>query len=298
MKSPLSAFISTFGNCGWEGPIYLWPLPVIFVVALIVVNPGGNFPLNDDWIYGKTVETLLRTGVYERHPYGMPLGVVQILWGTVFCWVFGFSYTVLRASTLVLAFLCICFMAFCTRVCGASKKSAVFCALLLLANPLFLNLSFTFMTDIPYLTFSLMAVYWYLRGLKHWRPREFFLGSVFGALSFGVRQFGILLFFVTVGSIFYANLIQKRKVNGWIVIALVVPWTVAGILYLWFASGHPLESDVPNLFRFENILKRGLLTIGFYIVAFVYMGLFVFPWYLPVLCTDMMFTKRWNISKK
>ena len=40
-------------------------LSLAFIVVLLLTNPFGNFPLNDDWSYGQAVQSL---GVCRRTP--------------------------------------------------------------------------------------------------------------------------------------------------------------------------------------------------------------------------------------
>ncbi len=77
-------------------------LASLWVASLFVVNPIGDFPLNDDWSFGLAVKNLLQTG--EFHPTGwtsMPL-ITQTLWGALFCLPGGFSFNALRFSTLAI----------------------------------------------------------------------------------------------------------------------------------------------------------------------------------------------------
>src|SRR5512140_3601996 len=78
-------------------------LASLWVGSLFVVNPLGNFPLNDDWSFGLAVQRLLQTG--DFHPTGwtsMTL-LTQALWGAVFCLPAGFSFNALRLSTMLLS---------------------------------------------------------------------------------------------------------------------------------------------------------------------------------------------------
>ena len=66
-----------------------FPLAALMLLTVAMVPPGGDFPLNDDWIYAKTVEGILETGAYEANPYGDPTLIAQAYWGALFCSVFG-----------------------------------------------------------------------------------------------------------------------------------------------------------------------------------------------------------------
>ena len=265
----------------WKEYGFLWPVFVMFGLAIAAVNPLGDFPLNDDWIYGKTVENYHRTGVLERHPYGMPLAMTQVIWGSILTGIFGFSYTVLRGSTLVLGLLGAFFTGMCARACNCSRKTSLLCALLLLFNPLYLNLCFTFMTDVPYLALSVMAVYWYLKGLNNWKAGDVFLGSMFALLACGIRQFGVFLPVIFLVST-VRMLVQKERRLDWLMaISFFLPWVVAGTgLVLWRTNpggSFSIAGLSSTLSSMHDIRTRLLLTVGFIAVVLVYMGLFVLP---------------------
>src|SRR5438093_12585801 len=78
----------------------IWIITIIWISMVILVNPIGDFPLNDDWAYGWTVKTLLETGVFQLSDWTATNLLPQALWGTLFCLPFGFSFTALRISTL------------------------------------------------------------------------------------------------------------------------------------------------------------------------------------------------------
>jgi dolichyl-phosphate-mannose--protein O-mannosyl transferase len=71
-----------------------------------------------------------------------------VLLGGLFCLPDGFSYTALRLSTLLMGVAGAAAMAGCARACGLGRATAALAACLAFANPLYLNLSLTVMTDI------------------------------------------------------------------------------------------------------------------------------------------------------
>src|SRR5689334_10088256 len=76
-------------------------ITILWVFMVILVNPIGDFPLNDDWAYGWTVKTLLETGSFVLSDWTAANLLPQALWGILFCLPFGFSFTALRFSTLI-----------------------------------------------------------------------------------------------------------------------------------------------------------------------------------------------------
>src|SRR5215470_1669620 len=76
-----------------------------YVVSILIVNPIGDFPLNDDWCFARAVQGLLDHGDWRPIGFtGMSL-ITQAVWGTIFCILTGFSFNALRASTLTLALI-------------------------------------------------------------------------------------------------------------------------------------------------------------------------------------------------
>jgi hypothetical protein len=119
-------------------------------LLLLLVPPAGNFPVNDDWNHAGAVRALVEDGRLEIGPTTSATLVLQALWGAGFARLFGFSFETLRLATLVLAALALVgFALLLSELFGARR--AVLGALLLLFNPLFVNLSYSFMTDVPFL---------------------------------------------------------------------------------------------------------------------------------------------------
>jgi hypothetical protein len=205
---------------------------VVLLGTVVLVSPVGAFPVDDDWIYAQTVQQLLTDGRYRRSSWIDTAFLAQAWWGAAASWVFGFSHTTLRASTLVLAALtAFCFQALLGRAMRPPLALAV--TLLLVFHPLFLHLAYTFMTDVPFLAVMLAAL-WCVTMAPD-RPDRLRLGwlaagSASIALACLVRQIGIVL----VPAVLLAALPELRtaRVSRIRLLAvLVVPFgTVATLL--------------------------------------------------------------------
>src|SRR5689334_20901863 len=80
-------------------------ITTLWLLAAWIVNVRGDFPVLDDWAYGHVVRTLVETHRFQPTDWmSVPL-VAQAVWGALFCIPGGFSFTALRVSTLVLAWL-------------------------------------------------------------------------------------------------------------------------------------------------------------------------------------------------
>jgi len=80
-------------------------LGVLWVVMALLAKPVGDFPINDDWVYGLSVKALLETGRFSLPSPASTNLLPQAYWGALFCLPFGFSFTALRISTLVLGLI-------------------------------------------------------------------------------------------------------------------------------------------------------------------------------------------------
>ena len=65
----------------------------------------ANVPIIDDWLYVWSVDHLIETGKLRVLEWSAHYPIVQVLWGALFSLVFGFSFGILRISTLVVAWL-------------------------------------------------------------------------------------------------------------------------------------------------------------------------------------------------
>ena len=75
----------------------------LFGLAIVLVNPLGNFPSVDDWAYAHSVELFVTSGILKIHTWTSSNILSQILWDAGFALPFGTSLTVLRFSTLAAA---------------------------------------------------------------------------------------------------------------------------------------------------------------------------------------------------
>jgi hypothetical protein len=75
---------------------------VVLLTALLAWGPV-EIPVIDDWTYAWSVEYFLRTDELRMLEWSAHYPLAQILWGALFSRLFGFSFVVVRLSTLVLA---------------------------------------------------------------------------------------------------------------------------------------------------------------------------------------------------
>src|SRR3989344_3697780 len=76
---------------------------LLFFLQFLFVNPLGEFALNDDWVHTDTIKHWVETGEFRMIPFAGPTFYVPILYGAALVKLFGFSFSLLRISTLVIA---------------------------------------------------------------------------------------------------------------------------------------------------------------------------------------------------
>ena len=175
-----------------DAPGLLTLAGILFLMGAIIW-PVGEFPLNDDWSYARAVQTTLETGLPRFTGWtSLPL-IAQTLWGALFCLPAGFSFASLRLSTAVAGLLGAWGLFALMRAAGRDRPTAFAAALVLALNPLYVNLSHTFMTDVPFTAATLCALTGFLRAFSDPRPRWLWLGFLAGLAATLTRHTGLIL---------------------------------------------------------------------------------------------------------
>lgn len=258
----------------------------IWVLMVILVNPIGDFPLNDDWGFGRDVKTLLEKGSLQFSGWGAMTLIAHVLWGVLFCLPFGFSFTVLRISTLLLGLVGAFAIYGLLREIKTSKTIALIGTLVVVTNPIYFELSNTFMTDIPFFTFSMLSFLFFIRGIQRDRNTEFLIGSLIACVAILIRQFGIIIPLSFGITYLFKNGINKKTVKTALMPAIIVLGTL--ILYLWLQSILGLSVSKVHQGRLISRLTGGFFhltsdtTINL-LKGFIYLGLFLLPFSIVII---------------
>ena len=254
----------------------------VWVLAAVLINPRGNFPLNDDWCYGKAVYTLLRTHHFHMVGIVTMTLVAQVLWGALFCSIFGLSFTVLRVSTLILGLGGLLAAYGLLREAKAPRWIASFGCVVIALNPLYVALSYSFMSDVPFLAVSLMALYAYVKALRHDSMRMIVLGTALAVVAVLIRQIGL---FLLIG--FGLAYLTKDGARVKSVLRAVVPLLITAAVLIaytcWLRSTH----NLPKYFNIQAVGIQRFLAAGpvgwvktawgVVLTSYVYLGLFLLP---------------------
>ena len=174
-----------------DSAIELAAVSAAFLGAIALIQPRGDFPLNDDGFYALPTFELARTGHF--HMTAVPASLrAQVVWGALFVRLFGASYHSLRIATVVSALIAIAAVHALLRMTALPRAARVIATLAFAFHPIFLWSSCTFMTETHFVCASALALYCYARGIRDERPGFLLLGCAFVAVSWWIRQTGVL----------------------------------------------------------------------------------------------------------
>ena len=255
---------------------------LVWVSTAILVNPVGEFPLNDDWAYAWSVKVLLEQGTFRLSDWTATNLAPQVVWGTLFCMPFGFSFTALRVSTLVAGLAGLLATAGVLKETGGDRGAALLGLLAIAFNPLYLALSSSFNSDVPSFALFATALYCITRGCVRQSQRFGLLGVGVAIVAVLQRQSNLLL----LPSAGVAYLMSARKSPQTLVVAGVP--TLLG-LAAQFSYSHWLtvSGRRPLLYGLQvdglvASVSRGPEAIAQtyawnLVVILLYVGLFLFP---------------------
>ncbi len=217
----------------WDDARNLLILLAGCALVLLLVPPQHEYPIIDDWIYASAVRDMHATGAFTLPPMSQANLIGQALWGLAWVNLLGFSFTTLTFSTLALALVALLSFYAIARTVGVPPWGALLGAGLLAVNPLFLHLSYSFMTDVPFLAFVLAACYCYIRGLKGNNLAWLLAGSLLAGGSYLIRQFGILVPVPFVLYLAVESLRTRRMLWREAVAAVAIPVLAFFGWYMW-----------------------------------------------------------------
>ncbi|HUS14401.1 MAG TPA: glycosyltransferase family 39 protein [Chloroflexia bacterium] len=258
-----------------------------FVAVLLVLPPQHEYPIIDDWIYYGSVQNQLTTGAFHMPDETQANLFGLTIWGTLWARVLGLSYTTLTYSTLALALVGLLAFYAVARAVEVPPSGALLGTVLLGLNPLFLHLSYSFMTDVPFLALLLLASYGYIRGLQSGRLGWLLVAGLFVGWAYVIRQFAVL---VPAGFVAYLVLdaIRARRLPWREMLGiLVVPLLAVAAWWLWTHDWPPTSQVVgANAHRDAFVMKEPWLRVT------LLRSLAVLP--LAALSTWVAFPLRWT----
>lgn len=271
---------------GWRGTTAsLCSVLSIFALWTAVAPPWGEFPLNDDWAYAWSVQQLLETGRLHVSQWTSATAISPVFVGALSVLLWGeFSFTALRLSTLVASIVGCVALYDLLRQLRVPPTGAWVGTLALAVNPVYIYLSYTFMSDVFFFVPMVLSLSSYVRGLKTRSSAWLLAGSCLAGLSYLARQLGVVLPVAAVASL----VLKDRRIDWRLVLAAaVLPFAVfVGHTYwLTFVHGTPWGLKLNAIDNSLSALwnARAPLDIAWRVLAsLMYVGLFSLPALLAV----------------
>ena len=198
---------------------------------------------NDDWAYTTPVRTLCERRQFQLHRLTGALALPQIVAGWVVCELGGgFRFSLLRNMMVWHGFVPIVLLWLLLRLLGLPRGHATCGALLFLTNPIVVSLTWSFQTDIVYVSFILAALIMTLLAERHGNALGVAAATLLLLLACLTRQSGILVAAGVAG--YWA---MKRRWGWAMLTSLVIPLTLAAenslilqssLTYLPMAKNH------------------------------------------------------------
>lgn len=252
-------------------------LSLIWIIAIVIVDPVGEFPLNDDWAYSLNVYHLSQEGKLILSNWPAMTLIAQVLWGAIVTSVFGFSFTVLRVSTLFIGLFTIVLFYRILINTAASKTTSLAGVLLFMFSPLFFASSFTFMTEVYFLFTLNLSLFYFFKFYKNEKIKFLLAGSFFVLVSSLIRQPG-----VAVGVAFAVIYLLNNRFSIKRLIISITP-TIIGLVGLYsYSQWLHLTGRTTNYSDISILTKQlSKAPIEFYLNRFgiiaLYFGLFSLP---------------------
>lgn len=256
-------------------------LALFYALCALVLHPFDDLPFIDDWTYALSVERLLEAGELTISDWSAHYPLAQILWGAVFCLPFGFSFSALRISTVVIAWLGALAFHGLVRELGRPRGESLIATLLLLGHPVFFVLTFSFMTDVPFISVSHISFLFLTRGIRRERRSDLWFGALFALCAFLTRQVAVA---IPAAFLVYLLLSSYRSKLGYLIppaaslsLMLVAPFWFDQLFGLT-----PIYTEKLNSIKFWlDVPLVNYISLGFGMLKDV--GLALAPLTLPLL---------------
>jgi hypothetical protein len=221
-----------------------------FLGCALATLPFVESGMNDDWSYIRTAQLLAQTGHVVYNGWGAPMIGWQLIPAVAFIKVFGFSFTAVRMSILMIGTATAFLVQRSFVRAGLLERNATLATLTFTISPIFLPLSLNFMTDVAGVFAIVVCLYGCLRALQAGSTEAkmawISLATIANGIGGTARQISWLGVLVMVPTTLWLLRRERR-----VVVAGVISWAagvgiMAGSL-VWF-------SHQPNVLAETTVL--------------------------------------------
>lgn len=249
----------------------------IISFSLLAFN-NLEYPLNDEWIYVRSAKNFADSGKLACEGCTTS-GLFHVLIAGILIKYFGFKFYVLRLLVAIFAAFSVGLTFLIIKKITADNFFPALISLTLLSNPIFFNLSSLYMTDIPFLFFSLLSIYLIFLGLEKGNSNYFILMSIFSSLNIFIRQ---TAFLIPASFFLFLLLFQRKQLeNNKVLISIILPI----LFFILFFIIQKTQTGVfySQEFDVKNPLGFSLSGIFHFWSSLIYLGFFFLPAFILIL---------------
>ena len=245
-----------------------------FALIVLLLPPTREYPISDECVYVPALRSFSATLIYSTPDYAQT-SLVGLIWlGWLWTQGFGFSFTSLSLLTLAISLATLIGFYLLLRELDIGPGAGLLGTALLGFNPIYLHLSYVYMTEVPFLGLLFFACLCYLRGLRGRGEAWLWLGGGLVAYDFLIRQYAL---FIPIALLLY------MLIKGWSwrrAVAATLPFAIVAAIFLYWQQGQPLNIATriqlqASAFLFTTTWPRVFLTRVFAYIPLL--GLFVWP---------------------
>jgi len=261
-----------------------------YLLVYLIVRPLADAPVVDSWVYSHAVDIFTHTGSIRFAGYSQATPALQVLYGAGWSRLFGASPASLDLSVAILGALAGLFFYALARRCGAAGWAATLATALLIANPCYLFMSFSFMTEIPFLAL-ILAAHLAFAHARDDASRWLWLSALIAALAFMIRPFAVAVLAGSAGSmLIFGRAKASSGALGRIVnmVKMIAPFAAGLVLcvlgWIWLTRFNPkpwmLQQSQDRLHRLFDV-SPAIYVGGGLIGPLFYLGVVLSPMALP-----------------
>lgn len=271
----------------WRDESHMLIILILWITMITLVDPVGEFPINDDWAYAKSVRELVFYGKVIHPDWSAPNFVAQNFIGGIFCILFGFSYTTLRFSSLLLGVVGLVACYKLVREMSVQPRYAMAGTLAMMVNPIYFASCHTFMTDIPCFSWLSISLLYFSRALRTDNSTHLAVAALASSIAVMIRQAGL-----AIPIAFLCVYILTRAFNLKNIGRAVFPTAVCISLHLGYKVWLKADNQDPSMYghQINQIISNYSISLGgvawsdavnlFY--SFQYFGIFLAPLLLMI----------------
>lgn len=265
-------------------------LVVLFLLQEIIIYPLGEFPLNDDWAYAATIKQSIENQSITYHQWMGMSFLIQFVLGWFVTIFSGFSFEHLRCINITIAFLLWCFFYF--QKHAHSKSTALILISCAVFNPIFVQQSNTFMTDVLHVALVLFSIHFLFEYFEKRALKLLYISLLFGLVALFQKQI-TLVYLLSILLYFIVFELKKSRIEILITFTSITISYIALHFYLNLEGIKTINMGIQQAYIIDNLLHPNTIHLTrfvFYLAnGWLSIALFLLP-------ATVLFLKKGNLK--